>query len=92
MPATNREDIMNRQPPLNMGDVFVVDNGDLGITVKNKGKHSFDEILDMWPEEQGKDWAYIDFETSMVFNNKGRITLTRWLVAAGKLVPHVVFD
>ena len=70
-----------RQPPLNMGDAFVVDDGeDLGVSVKLKGDKSFEEILAMWPEEQKKDWAYVGFVRVTFFNGLGSTALGEWLI------------
>ncbi len=79
-----------RQPPLNMGDVFVVDDGDLGITVRKKGSKTFQEILDAWPEEQEKMFAYgdgNDYETVNFFNGKGAVALAEWLEGRKEAVP-----
>ena len=68
-----------RQSPLSMGEVFVVDDGDLGITVKKTAHYTFCKILDMWPDEQEKDWAYSEFESVTFFNGLGSIALGEWL-------------
>ena len=68
-----------RQPPLDMGDAFVVDDGDLGITIKAKGSKPWQEIIAAWPEEERKKWSYGDYETLMFFNEMGTENLVEWL-------------
>ena len=71
---------ITKRKPLNMGDIFVVDNGDtFGITVKHKEKLSFAEILERWDEESQKDFSYEDCETSTFFNAIGTQALRDWL-------------
>ena len=70
-----------RRPPLNMGDAFVVDDGDLGITVYAKGKRSFREIMAMWPDERKNKFAYKNFKTLTFFNGFGTTALLGWLEA-----------
>jgi len=72
--------VYTRREPLDMGDVFVVDNGDLGITVKSKGRFSMPDVLKRWVgRESKKVFSYEDCETITFFNGYGAVALRRWL-------------
>jgi len=67
-------------PPVGMGDLFVVDNGDLGITIKAKGHKQMDQIKAEWDSgESEKKLAYEGYETLAFFNGKGTEALLEWL-------------
>lgn len=73
-----------RIPPVGMGDLFVVDNGELGITIKAKDRTQMDQITAEWHDgESEKKLAYEDYETLAFFNGKGTEALITWLQSRG---------
>ena len=70
---------MMKQAPLDMGDIFIVDDGEFGITVKAKEKRTIQEVQDAWSEEEKKKFAYEDYETVTFLNEVGTEQLMEWL-------------